>query len=478
MNSTIRTPAERELEPQIAKCRETFEAILRKATDPTSPHELDAMERELFADLMRLGAETLDLRTKALGDGHVGPTAKGTDGQARPFHSHKEVTYRSVFGEITIRRAYYWSEGQEGFCPLDARLNLPARKDSYLLQEWALRLGLVESYDETREGLAQLLLPDLPKRQLEQHVREVGQKVRDFYEGASAPKPKASQEGPILVVQADGKGVPMKKDAPAETPKRLSKGQKRQRKRMALVGTLYTMEPHRDRKKPAVLHHKEVFAELEKRDQFGQELFQRAKRRERGTKRQAFLADGQESLWEMKQELFPDFVGILDWLHATEYLWKTAYLFLPESSPQAHAWVERQKARFLRGQVKQVIREIQRMVRNETIRGAAKQHQAQNIVGYFQRNRERMRYDRYLRWGLPIGSGAVEGACKNLVKDRMEGSGMRWTVTGAQAMLNLRGVYLSRHWERFFRFYKEAERHRQYGDGSLAEAQRPAQKAA
>ncbi|HYS30066.1 MAG TPA: hypothetical protein VEQ12_11300 [Candidatus Limnocylindria bacterium] len=65
------------------------------------------------------------------------------------------------------------------------------------------------------------------------------------------------------------------------------------------------------------------------------------------------------------------------------------------------------------------------------------------MAGYYYRNRTRMRYDLYLRNGWPIASGSVEGACKNLIKDRMERSGMRWTPGMAEAMLRLRTIYLS-----------------------------------
>jgi hypothetical protein len=150
-------------------------------------------------------------------------------------------------------------------------------------------------------------------------------------------------------------------------------------------------------------------------------------------------------------------------MHASEYLWKAAYLWLPESSPEAHAWVERQQKRFREGRVKDVIREIRKLARDGTIRGKARKEAAQKIAAYYETNRDRMRYDRYRRMGLPIGTGAVEGACRHLVKDRMERSGMRWTVEGGQAILTLRGIYVSDHWERFWSWYRASEAQRLYG---------------
>jgi len=68
-----------------------------------------------------------------------------------------------------------------------------------------------------------------------------------------------------------------------------------------------------------------------------------------------------------------------------------------------------------------------------------------------------MKYDVYLAAGYPIGSGVVEGACRHLVKDRMERTGMRWLPSGAQAMLDLRATYLNGEWDAFWNFHVKGE---------------------
>ncbi len=87
---------------------------------------------------------------------------------------------------------------------------------------------------------------------------------------------------------------------------------------------------------------KEVFAELQKREKFEQGLWEWAKAREKGVKLKVFLGDGQKEIWKLAESLFPDYEQILDWMHASQYLWKSAYLWLPESSAEAQAWVVRQ----------------------------------------------------------------------------------------------------------------------------------------
>ncbi len=456
------------LDQKKARCRQRFEELLAAVTEPKA-QTLDAVEREAFRGLLEVGRLMLETRLAAEAARDQAPEVAGPCGRKLPYHSHKPVSYRSVFGEIEVKRAYYWEEGcGEGFCPLDARLNLPERKDSYVLQEWALRMGVAESFDEVQAGLSELLGLEVPKRQLETYARDAGAAGRTFYEEHQAPRPK--EEGPILVVQADGKGVPMKKPVPAEAPKRLKKGQKRDKKKMAWVGVVYTMEPRRGEEEDPKPLGKEVFAELEKREDFGQELLERAALREKRVKRKAFLGDGQREIWDLAKDLFSEYEPILDWMHASEYLWKAAYLWLPESSPEAKAWVERQQKRFREGRVKEVIREIRKLARDGTIRGKARREAAQKIADYYQKNRERMRYDRYRRMGLPIGTGAVEGTCRYLVKDRMERSGMRWTVEGAQAMLTLRGAYVSDHWDPFWEWYRAREARRLYGNQAVVKA--------
>jgi len=102
------------------------------------------------------------------------------------------------------------------------------------------------------------------------------------------------------------------------------------------------------------------------------------------------------------------------------------------------------------------------MGKSATARGLTgqKRKTVDEVRRYFYRNRRRMRYHEYLRDGLPIASGAVEGACRNLIKDRMERSGMRWTIDTAEALVRLRATYLSGDFEEYWRFHVECDQQR------------------
>ena len=94
--------------------------------------------------------------------------------------------------------------------------------------------------------------------------------------------------------------------------------------------------------------------------------------------------------------------------------------------------------------------------------GGKKQAEVKKICGYFEKNRHRMRYDEYLKHGYPIASGVIEGACRHVVKDRLERTGMSWVRQGAQSMLELRCLYLTAQWDAFMTFRVERETQRLY----------------
>ena len=105
---------------------------------------------------------------------------------------------------------------------------------------------------------------------------------------------------------------------------------------------------------------------------------------------------------------------------------------------------------------------LRRLLKNSELRGE-KRRTVTACIRYYENNRDHMRYDEYLAAGYPIGSGVAEGACRHLVKDRMEQTGMRWTPSGAQAMLHLRAIYLNGDWKAYMDYRIEAEQEALYG---------------
>jgi hypothetical protein len=158
----------------------------------------------------------------------------------------------------------------------------------------------------------------------------------------------------------------------------------------------------------------------------------------------------------------PGFQLVLDIIHAVEYLWKAGTALYGETDPYRAEWVEAQTLQLLSSQSPAVIQ----MLENKATSLAENSQAAKTLRGvasYFQRNLPYMDYAEYLHRGWPIGTGVIEGTCRHLVKDRMELSGMRWTVAGADAVLALRAVNENNDWEDFHAL-RRARRHRElYG---------------
>ena len=196
---------------------------------------------------------------------------------------------------------------------------------------------------------------------------------------------------------------------------------------------------------------------------FGKLAEELQRRNPAGQKPVVCLMDGERALWDVQEFFASGAVCILDLFHVTERLWAAAYCFHPEGSTPAEAFVEQRLQMLLEGQVGRVIGGFRQMLTKHRL-SAAKQKAFQSVITYYDNNRERMRYDEYLAAGYPIGSGVVEGACRHLVKDRLEQTGMRWVLEGARAMLHLRAIYLNGDWDDFVTYRIQTEQSQLYGN--------------
>jgi len=445
------------------------------------------VELTLFRQLLALGAQLLRLffvqRATVRPSEPIAP-----DGTRLKYQEKRQTTYFSVFGKVRFRRHYFHAPGQKGICPLDAELSLPSRCYSDLLRDWAEYCTTNESYDESLRVLKHILGLSISKQALETAVQEDAVDVEAFYEQKAAPSPET--EGSILVIQADGKGVPMVRDQPADQPARRGKGQKRTKKKESVVTAIYTIEPYprtpqwmadalmRDiegneepertstqPQRPAPVG-KEVRATMKGKDFALGRLVGRVDQREgEHIQQRAALTDGAEALQDRILIKFPNFELILDIIHVSGYLWDAANALLGETHLDRTAWVKEQLLLILSGKTTAVIQTLESLVQGPTT-STAQRKVLNTTIGYYRRNLPYMRYDRYLDRGWPISSGVVEGACGHLVKDRMEQSGMRWTRLGAQAILELRAARVNDDWDAYQHFRRRCQHQRLYGSHS------------
>lgn len=454
--------------------------------------ELERRQEELSREANRL---LLQAHLERRGTGDLGPgleVVRDEEGGER-----REVLYsrrlhsrqiRSIFGKVSAIRTGYGGKKRQGFHPLDADLQLPRKSFTQEVQRRVSVAAVQGPFDEVIERVRESSVLKLSKRSVEQIVADAAVDFDSFYEERNPPV--SAQAGSLVVCAADCKGVPMVKPERTLRVARRGKGERAQKKRMATVGAVFTQAPftrtpeevveslffegptplpeaRRHDRGRAAPEHKRVWASIEKsKDDVLDEIVAEMERRDpRHAKEWVAVIDGERALQHGIVERLPGVHLVLDIMHALQRLWDVSYCFHPEGSPEAREWVKKRAHQILRGRVSQVVKGIRQ---SSTKRGftRVKKETVRIATQYLMRNRKRMRYDEYLRKGFPIASGAVEGACKNLVKDRMERSGMRWSLAGGEALLRLRAAYLSDDLPEYLRYHFDSEQTRLYPPGS------------
>jgi len=418
------------------------------------------------------------------GDGDVGAAiaVPGPNGPVRlaykRSHTRRIVT---LFGEVSVTRMGYGAPGRESIHPLDAELALPGRSYSYEISRRLVRCCVCGPFEEAVDLVAETTGVKVPKRSAETIVKEAAADFDSFYAGRAAG---VIAKGDILVGAIDGKGIPMVKPEGATKVVRRTKGAKANKKRMATVAAVFSQAPQVRSPEAVVASlfalpgqpgparprrrrvNKRVWASLKSsKDTFFADVKAEMTRRDPVHGHTwVIVTDGERALQRRVAVTFQDVTLVLDLLHVLEKLWKVAYVFHPEASPQAETFVRERALRILSGQVSQVVKGLRQTVTKRRL-GGEKAKTVLGVTNYYYDHRERMRYDVYLKNGWPIASGSVEGACKNLIKDRFERSGMRWTPDMAEAMLRLRAVYLSGDLEAYWAHHVQQDQQRLHPKG-------------
>ena len=440
-------------------------------------HQIESQQQAKGCEVQRL---LLQAHLQHRGHGDVGPALCLPQPAGDLLYSHRRLGARSlttVFGTVELLRMGYSRPGSPSIFPLDQALVLPARSFSYEPQRRLVKAAVQNPFLESVQTIADLTGISVSKRSLEEILPDAAQDFDAFYRQRS-PEPAT---GSILVAAVDCKGIPIVKPGGAQPTLRLAKGQKANKKRMATVAAVFTRLPWvrtpeqvveslfptgrrapGDVATPPRPENKRVWASLLKgKTTVIQEVAEEMERRDpSGSKTRVALTDGERAL-QIRVEGKLSVTLILDLMHVLEKLWKAAYVFHAEGSLEANLWVLDRILRILFGEVGQVVKGIRQSVTKRGLSGA-KRKTLLGVAAYLYRNRTRMRYDKYLARGWPIASGPVEGACKNLIKDRMERSGMRWTEQMAEAIVQLRAIYLSGDFDCYWQFHIEQDQRRLY----------------
>jgi len=499
-----------EKESLFESVEDQFCSLKTYLEEAISREEIHVVEGEVFRQLQRIGLGLLEAFVALSGTGYESGIALFTeDGRPMKYKGIKKEAspYLSIFGELRIYRASYAHPDGGRVYPIDGQLNLPENKYSYLLLKWLQASSADQDFRSAVERFNEIfdfsLFPEVPHRQ----GLSIGEYVEPFYEQVEAPP--AETEGSHMALSADCKGVRIlkrereeAKEAAGAKPRR-DKGEKPGIKKDAVVVTDFSFTPEardskeivkgllnqftekekaeakkdlQDRREEGILaprepRNKHVFATLNgKKAAFEHLLDHLQKRDPEGQKPLIALVDGELALEDrLLEELEARHLKhrldalILDIIHASEYLWDVGTTLYGEKTSKRIRWVEEKLYDLLNGKVGTLIGGLRQMLTKKQDQLTKTQKKAlKKTITYFDNHKHMMHYDVYLKKGYPIATGVVEATCGSLVKNRMEQSGMRWSINGAQAVLNQRAVVKNGDWNDFFTYYIDSERQRRY----------------
>lgn len=481
-------------EKPFAVSRMEFEALIGTlSSDPALAMTHADLERSLWTDglalIRQLLQDHLDLRCLKE---EAQPGILGNDEVLRTHRRDSSRTLETIFGTVTVSRLAYGARGSKSLHPMDAVLNLPKELFSLGVRRRVAEVTAQGAYDGAVDSVTSTSGACIAKRQAEALALKAAVDFDAFYSKRAATVPMGGRES-ILVITVDGKGIVMRpeglraatrKAAEKKTRKlkhRLTTGEKANRKRMATVCAVYTIgrfdrtardimdDLRREKKaqKRPKPHRKRVWASVEKSPEAViKEAFSEANSRDRNRKKTwVALVDGNATQLEILQRLAKEegreVVIILDFIHAVEYLWRASHAFHKAGTPEAEAWVTERMTMLLEGKANGVARGMRHSATCREF-DADERKAIDTCAGYLIKYGKFMRYDEYLAAGLPIASGVIEGACRHLIKDRMDITGARWSLVGAEAVLRLRALRSSGDFDDYWQFHEAQEAQRNH----------------
>jgi hypothetical protein len=412
-----------EREARIRELTKAYEERLREAW-PEGNVDITRIE-ELVDDLSGMSSQEITeewLREQAQRERVQETACPNCDGKTRykGRYAHEVLT---AAGRVRVSRAYYHCAAcGTGFCPLDHAWGLGAAQSTPTVQARTAALGVWVPYTRLPEVTQQLGVAwRLDVKSGELVTQRIGAAVRQ-----APPRGPGATERAVAVA-VDGVFV-------------LTRNQGWKEARCAVV---YEPDAAAGRSPEACAGlRKEYLGGLVDRETVVERACRRATERVRPGTTIAALGDGAHWIWDGYAQHLPHRVEILDFYHACQHLARVAQAMHPGDAEAAGAWLAEQRHELHHVGPWRLLRELEAWRPNGKGSRAAAKVRAEEL-GYFERNRERMQYPTYARRGFPIGSGAVEGACKHLVTARFKQAGMRWGVETAEPLLHLRAALLS-----------------------------------
>ena len=469
----------------LENARQDFAQIICKLEDMSkSGTSLYVVEYQIFKTLIKLGKSLLLYYINLLTSISEDEFKKNNDNGKIDNKGLKKRVIFTIFGLITFYRTkFYIPTTKNIYYPLDNRLELQAGKFSYRIQDW---VGLGASDQDFRSSVSllnRIFSYDLEGMQAERIVDKSSAEVDNFYEQAEFEEKK---EGGIFAVGFDDKGVPIKaSDIEREKDSkivRLGKGQKRGVKKHCTVSVGYSFDAkirtpeditdslfregkvekpeNKTTENSKWAQNKHIRGFLSGKETAINYGFDNILDRKKDKNAKiVVLVDGDRGLEKVinkvvEQKNINSIIAavVLDFIHVTEYIWKAANANFGEKSNERVVWVKEQCLLILQSKLWVVIKNIEDFKLKHD-GNLTKTNAFQSVITYFKNHEHMMDYKTYLELGYPIATGAIESACGHFVQSRMEKNGMRWSMVGAQKILNLRAINKNDDWEQYMKYY-------------------------
>lgn len=416
--------------------------------------DLESIEIYIRTNMHRVGRMILEKYINMHPDSKPEIKKRCLEGKQAKYVEQREKELMTVLGKIRIKRNYYYdAERGEGFCPKDKELGIEGVSFSPGVQRMMGRVGSNRPFGMSEEDLLELAGLEINAKAIERSCHQLGKEAEEFMEATSEAKDNLRKEEKvkreeIVYISMDGTGVPVIKE---ETEGRKGKSEDGKSKtREAKLGCIFTQTKLDKDNRPMREESSTTYVgKIETAEDFGKRINQEAVRRGiENAKRVCVIGDGAAWIWNIVEDNFPTALQIIDLYHAREHYWECAKLVYPAKSKRLAQWTERRKTELDQGKVEAVIKAIKRLCpKTEEAESACK-----SAIHYFEKNKKRMRYNRFRAEGLFVGSGIIEAGCRTVIGQRLKQSGMHWTVSGANSILALRCLLRSGRWEDFWEY--------------------------
>lgn len=436
MNPTTVVPTPEDL---VTSMTDRIAALTRSLSNwmQEQPHTLAELEHHVLRLLKELGTALVADLCSLAAPADPCRAIPCPCGQTATYQRQRSAQVTTLLGPMRFSRAYYLcATCGHGQHPLDVQLQVCAGSRSQALDELLALLGATQaSFVQAADLLERLTLVHLSANSVRDATEQLGTVLLahqaqplDQCARSAQPRPRAASTTPRLYITMDGVLAHLHERGWSEIK----------------VGCFYHTRSRPDPKQPDRFelraHSTSYLSGLSEAREFGWQVWHEALRRgSLSTEEVVVLGDGAHWIWKIADKHFPSAIQILDWYHASGYVWQAASAIWGEAGPERAEWAHAQLALLWEGKVAQVLLELERhRERGEAVVAA---------VSYYSEHQARMDYATYRARGLQIGSGSVESACKQVVSARLKQAGMIWNAAGAEAVALVRAWLLSERWE-------------------------------